>query len=153
MSPHEFVTSLRLNFELRFSQHPQTQSVMCAVMNGIFLVTMLLAVVLFVLIKRDDALCDVIFHWLLLDNSNVRREQRCSSHSMTRPVDVFHPDFSLGKPAYFDISVRNSFIPSHLINAAIKAGAAAEAVEVEKDERHLANVLSYGCLFYPLVVE
>ncbi len=104
-------------------------------------------------IKGDDALCDVIFHWLLLDNSNVRREQRCSSHSMTRPGDVLHPDFSLGKPAYFDISVRNSFIPSHLINAAIKAGAAAEAVEVEKDERHLANVLSYGCLFYPLVVE
>ena len=104
-------------------------------------------------IKRHDALCDVIFHWLLLDNSNVRREQRCSSHSMTRPGDVFHPDFSLGKAAYFDISVRNSFTPSHLINAAIKAGAAAEAGEVDKDERHLANVSSYGCLFYPLVVE
>ncbi|XP_062523152.1 uncharacterized protein LOC134197820 [Corticium candelabrum] len=72
---------------------------------------------------------------------------------MTRPGDVFHPDFSLGKAAYFDISVRNSFTPSHLINAAIKAGAAAEAGEVDKDERHHANVSSYGCLFYPLVVE
>ena len=101
--------------------------------------TMLLAVSGPLRIKRHDALCDVIFHWLLLDNFNVRREQRCSSHSMTRPGDVFHPDFSLGKAAYFDISVRNSFTPSHLINAAIKAGAAAEAGEVDKDERHLAT--------------
>ena len=82
-------------------------------------------------IKRHDALCDVIFHWLLLDNSNVCREQHCSSHSMTRPGDVFHPDFSLGKAAYFNISMTNSFTPSHLINAAIKAGAAAEAGEVD----------------------
>ena len=118
-----------------------------------FLVIMLLAVVLFGLIKRHDALCDVILHWLLLDNPNVRREQRCSSHSMTRPGDVFHPDFSLGKAAYFDISVRNSFPPSHLINATTKAGAAAEAGEVGKDERHLVNISRYGCLFYSLVME
>ena len=49
--------------------------------------------------------------------------------------------------------MKNSFTPSHLINAAIKAGAAAEAGKVDKDERHLANISSYGCLFYPLVVE
>ena len=72
---------------------------------------------------------------------------------MTRPGDVFHPDFSLGKAAYFNISVRNLFTPSHLINAAIEAGAAAEAGKVDKDECHHANVSSYGCLFYPLVVE
>ena len=113
--------------------------------------TMLLAVVL--RIKRHDALCDVIFHWLLLDNSSVRREQRCSSHSMTRPDDVFHPYFSLGKAAYFDISVRNSFTPSHLTSAAIKAGTAAEAGEVDKDKRHHTIVSSYGSFFYPLVVE
>ena len=72
---------------------------------------------------------------------------------MTRPGDVFHPDFSLGKAAYFNNSVRNSFTLPHLINAAIKAGAAAEAGEVDKDERHLANVSSYSGLFYPPVVE
>ena len=72
---------------------------------------------------------------------------------MTRPCDVFHPNFSLGKAAYFDISMRNSFTPSHLIHNAIKAGAAAEAGELDKDEHHHANVSSYGCLFYPLVVE
>ena len=77
-------------------------------------------------IKRYDALCDIIFHWFLLDNSDVRREQRCSSRSMTRPGDIFHLDFSLDKAAYFDISVRNSFTLSHLINAAINAAAAAE---------------------------
>ena len=74
---------------------------------------------------------------------------------MTRPGDVFHPKFSLGKAAYFDISVRNLFTPSHpVINAAVKdAAAAAEAGEMDKDERHHANVSSYGCLFYPLVVK
>ncbi len=51
---------------------------------------------------------------------------------MTRPGDAFHPDFSLRKAAYFYISVMNSFTPSHLINAAITAGAAAEAGEVDK---------------------
>ena len=53
------------------------------------------------------------------------------------------------------ISVQNSFSPSHIINAAVKAGtrAAAQAGELKKDKRHDSNVSSYGCFFYPLVVE
>ena len=54
---------------------------------------------------------------------------------------------------YFYIFVRNVFTPSHLIDVAIKAGAAAEAGEVDKDKRHHTNVSSDGCLFYPLVLE
>ena len=104
-------------------------------------------------IKRHDTLCKTIFHWLLLDNAGVRRERRCSSESMSRPGDIYQPDFSLGKPAYFNVSVRNSFTPTHLINADIRPGAAAEAGESEKDERYDDTVSSNGCLFFPVIVE
>ena len=33
-------------------------------------------------IKRHDALCDVIYHCLLKENSGTRREQGCSTHSL-----------------------------------------------------------------------
>ena len=48
------------------------------------------------------------------------------------------------------MSIRNSFGPSHIINAANKAGAAGEA---EKDLRYDDNVTAAGGLFYPLIVE
>ena len=57
-------------------------------------------------IRRHNALCDVVFHALLQDNSGCKREQRCGS-SLDRPGDVYHPDFLYGKPAYFDVTVRN----------------------------------------------
>ena len=63
--------------------------------------------------------------------------------------DVYHPDFSQGKPAYFDMSVRNSFGPSHIINAASEAGAVAEAGESEKDLRHDDKVTAAGGPFLP----
>ena len=45
MSPREFVTSLRFRLGIPVFPAPHTQSVVCAVMNWTFLVTMLLAVV------------------------------------------------------------------------------------------------------------
>ena len=153
MSPREFVTALRLRLGVPvFSPPPRSIRCVCGHILDVF-GDHALGCSSSLRIRRHDALCDTVYHWLLVDNSGVRREQRCSSQSMDRPGDVFHPDFSNGKAAYFDISVRNSFSPSHVINAAVKAGAAAQAGEMEKDERHDSNVSSYGCLFYPLVVE
>ena len=40
-------------------------------------------------IRRHDTLSDVLFHALLVDNANCRKEQRCSSDNSTRPDDVF----------------------------------------------------------------
>ena len=51
------------------------------------------------------------------------------------------------------MSVRNSFGPSHIINAASKAAVAAEAGECKKDLRHNENVAAAGEIFYPLIVE
>ena len=92
-------------------------------------------------IKRHDALCDIIWHSLLLDNKGAIKEQRCGE-SNNRPGDVFHPDFRFGKPAYFDVSVRGSLQPQHLSKAADHPGAAGEAGEIEKDEKHEVDVLS-----------
>ena len=104
-------------------------------------------------IKRHNALCDIVFNALLLDDSRCHREMRCSTTSESRPGDVFHPDFEKGLPAYFDLTVRNSLQPTYIIKAAACPGAAAEAGEIEKDEQHELTVSSTGSVFYPLVVE
>ena len=67
-------------------------------------------------IKRHDALCDIIFHCLQANNC---REQRCCSDNQSRPGDIFHPDFLRGRPAYFDLSVRNSLQQSFVVSSAI----------------------------------
>ena len=85
-----------------------------------------------------------------MDNKGVMREQRCDTSNNKRPGDVFHPDFSFGKPGYFDISVRCSLQSQFLSRVSECPGAAGE---VEKDARHEEDVVAMGGLFFPLVVE
>ena len=66
-----------------------------------------------------------------------------------RPGDIYHPDFTQGRAAYFDVSIRNSFNPSQIINAANEAGAATKFGESEKDNRHDNNVTAANGLFLP----
>ena len=94
-------------------------------------------------IHRHDALCDVIFHALLQDNSGCKWEQRCGSN-LDRPGDVFHPDYLLGKPAYFDVTVHNPLQDSLLSQSAVLAGVAALRGEVEKDAHYEEAVLGAG---------
>ena len=105
-------------------------------------------------IRRYDALCDIVFHALLQDNSGCKREQRCGSSLDRRPGDVFHPDFCMvAKPAYFDVNVRNPLQDSILSQSAVSAGIAASRGEVEKDAHHeeavanaaWGNFYSFGC--------
>jgi hypothetical protein len=72
---------------------------------------------------------------------------------MSRPGDVYHPDFDQGCPTYFDISVHSSLQASYIIQAAVHAGVAAEAGELEKDYCHNSSVQTHSCIFHPLVVE
>ena len=58
--------------------------------------------------RRHNALCDIIWHALLIDNKAARREQTCSSNFKARSGDVFHPDFVDGRPTFFVVTVRNS---------------------------------------------
>ena len=93
-----------------------------------------------------------VFHALLQDNSGCKREQRCGS-GLDRPGDVYHPDFVYGKPAYFDVTVRNPLQGSLLSQSAVTAGVAASRGEVEKDAHHEEAVLGAGWIFIPLAVE
>ena len=102
-------------------------------------------------IRRHDAICDVIWHALIQDNSGCKKEQRCST-DLDHPGDVFHPDFQFGKPAYFDVSVRHPLQDSLLCLSAATAGVAAGCGEADKDSHHEASVRAAGDIFVPLVV-
>ena len=51
----------------------------------------------------------------------------------TRDQGFVHPDFQQGRPAYFDITRRNSLQSNYISTSAREAGAAALAGESEKD--------------------
>ena len=104
-------------------------------------------------IRRHDALCDVIYHALLQDNTGCRKEQRCAGSRLDRPGDVFHPDFVHGKPAYFDVTVRCPLQESLLGRSAVSAGVAAAKGEEDKDAHHDELVQAAGGVFVPLVAD
>ena len=92
-----------------------------------------------------DALCDIVFHALLQDNSGHKREQCCGS-SLDLPGDVYHPDLLYDKSAYFDVTVCNPLQDLILSQSAETAGVAASWGEVEKDAHHEEEVLGAGGL-------
>ena len=87
-------------------------------------------------ICRHDALCDVIYHALLQDNTGCRKEQQCAGSQLHCPGDVFHPDFVYGKPAYFNVTVHCLLQKSLLGRSAVSAGVTAAKGEEEKDAHH-----------------
>ena len=95
----------------------------------------------------------VLYHALLNDNPGVRIEQRCSGDRQHRPGDVYHPSFRNARPAYFDVTIRNTLQPAFLQRGADQAGVAADAGMAAKDLLHLAAVEASGGEFFPLVVE
>ena len=154
MTPQEFVIALRIRLGLSlFPFPPAFTRCFCGHAIDPFADHILSCGTGPLRSKRHDALCDVLHHTLLIDNSSCRREQRCLSDDNSRPGDLYHPDFHLGRPAYFDITVRNSLLPQFLINSSLQAGAAAASGELEKDSKYLEAVESAHCLFYPLVIE
>ena len=89
-------------------------------------------------IQRHDALVSIVHYALLQDHPGVLREQSIAS-DQSHPGDIYHPDFTLGRPAYFDLSVRCTTQPSFISAAASKAGVAAAAGEEAKDDPLFGN--------------
>ena len=56
-------------------------------------------------IRCHNALGEGIFH-TLNNNANCQMEQRCNGYSNSRPGDIYHLDFELGCPTYFDVTVK-----------------------------------------------
>ena len=73
--------------------------------------------------------------------------------AVQKTSNLYHPDFVEGRPAFFDVSVRDSLQPSHIIHVISNPESAAEAGAEEKDMKHGAEVLKSGYSFIPLVVE
>ena len=103
-------------------------------------------------IQRHNALVSIVHHALLQDHPGVLHEQGIAS-DQSRPGDIYHPDFVLGRPAYFDLSVRCTTQPSFISSAASQAGVAAAASEEAKDDCYLFSVNDHGGYFIPLVCE
>ena len=99
-------------------------------------------------------MCCVMLFFMLSFKITVgcKQEQRCGSN-LDRPGDVFHPDYLFGKPAYFDVTVRNPLQDSLLSQSAVLAGVAALRGEVEKDAHYEEAVFGVGGIFIPLAVE
>ena len=85
-------------------------------------------------IQRHNALVSVIHHALLQDHPGVFREQGISS-DQSRPGDLYHPDFHLGRPDYFDLSVRSTTQSAVISSASSQAGVAAAVGEIAKDNQ------------------
>ena len=153
MSRHEFVPAVRMWLGIRlFPSPPQSLRCTCGPIIDEFGDHLLGCAHGPLRIKRHDALRNIIWHALLMDDKGATREQHCGNTN-NRPGDVYHPDFALGKSAYFDVSVRCSVQPQFLSRATVQAGAAREAGQMEKDSKHEEDVVSAGSLFFPLVVE
>ena len=83
--------------------------------------------------SETTCLAVAMAHYEHNNTSQVKKEQRCGGEDKRRPV---HLDFLDGKLGFFHVTVRNSLQSKYVVAAARKAGAAAEAGECEKDERH-----------------
>ena len=77
----------------------------------------------------------IVHHALLQDHPGVLREQGISS-DQSRPGDIYHPDFHLGHPAYFDLSVRSTTQSAVISSASSQAGVAAAVGEIAKDTQY-----------------
>jgi len=96
-------------------------------------------------IQRHDALVSVVHHTLLQDHPGVLHEQGTSTSDRSRPGDIYHPNFRLGHPAYFDLSVRCTTQSPVISSAASQAGVAAAAGEEVKDNQYfdIVNLVIY----------
>ena len=154
MLPHEHVLALRLWLGITiFPLPPAALRCICGVQLDPFGDHLLGCGHGVLRIQRHDALRDIVYHALRMDNPGVRTEQRCQGDHLDRPGDIFHPDFQDGRPAYFDVTVRNTLQPAFLAEGAIRPGVAAEAGEAAKDLHHAAAVEQAGGVFLPLAVE
>jgi len=104
-------------------------------------------------IQHHDALVSVEHHTLLQDHPGVLREQGTSTSDRSRPGDIYHPNFRLGRPAYFDLSVRCMTQSAVISSAASQAGVAAAAGKEAKDNQYFDIVNQSGGDFIPLVCE
>jgi len=83
----------------------------------------------------------------------VLHEQCTSSSDRSRPGDIYHPNFCLGHPAYFNLSVRCTTQSAIISSAASQVGVAAAVSEEAKAKQYLDMVNQSGGDFIPLICD
>ena len=102
----------------------------------------------------NTCLVAIVHHALLQDHPGVLREQGISS-DQSCPGDIYHPDFHLGRPAYFDLSIRSTTQSAVISSASSQAGVATAVGEIAKDTQYQDAVnplLKLGVLKIPMLL-
>ena len=94
------------------------------------------------MVTRHNKLRDTLTETCRRAHLSVKVEAGSSlthDHSHTRPADILVPNWSLGKPAAFDLSVMSPLNSNVLLEAGLAAGQAARATELRKHEENDAS--------------
>ncbi|KAL5484072.1 hypothetical protein EMCRGX_G020511 [Ephydatia muelleri] len=105
--------------------------------------------------KVAKQLRDVFYDFCQRACLGPRLEMGCGagSDSQFRPADVLVPNWDLGKPAVFDLSVTSTLQSSALLEASMTAGSAALLAENRKHNNSDKKCDELGWACIPLVVE
>ena len=99
---------------------------------------------------RDTKLRDVFYDFCQRACLGPRLEMGCGagSDSQSRPADVLVPNWDLGKPAAFDLSVTSTLQSSALLEASVTAGSAALLAENRKHNNSdkKCDELGWACI-------
>ena len=108
------------------------------------------------MVSRHNKLRDVFLDFCQRACLGPRLEMGCGAgytNPQSRPADVLVPNWDLGKPAAFDLSVTSTLHPSVLLEASMTAGSAALVAENRKHKYNDRKCEELGWMCIPLVVE
>ena len=76
-----------------------------------------------------------------------------ADRSLSRPADILVPNWMIGKPAAFDVTVVSPLNPITLIEAGARSESAADKAEVRKHKANGPKCRELGWVCIPLAVE
>ena len=105
------------------------------------------------MVSRHNKLRDVLAETCRRAHLGVQVEMGSnvtSNHSHTHPADLLIPNWVLGKPAAFDLSVTSSLNPTIVLEASVTTGVAAWTTEQRKHRSNDAkcNELDWVCVYH-----
>ena len=107
-------------------------------------------------VSHHNKLRDVFLNYCQRACLGPRLEMGCGAgytNPQSCPADVLVPNWDLGKPAAFDLSVTSTLHPSVLLEASMTAGSAALVAENRKHKYNDRKCEELGWVCIPLVVE
>ena len=82
------------------------------------------------MVSHHNKLRDILAEscWRAHLGVQVEMGNNLTNHSHTRPADLLVPNWVLGKPAAFDLSVTSPLNPTTLLEASVTTGVAAKVI-------------------------